>query len=127
MFPSVRRNLRFGGYEKTGCCVDKTTVAPTGLQECPGDSVFGNIFDKFPIECDVLGEACDLLIGDVEGTGMCIQYNFPPEFMAPPIKLCSCCWGEKGLVPEELPEGEGPPYGAVDPGTVLPMCPVVGP
>ena len=29
VFPSVRRNLRFGGYEKTGCCVDKTTVAPT--------------------------------------------------------------------------------------------------
>ncbi len=35
VFPSVRRNLRFG-YEKTGCCVDKTTVAPL-LARTPGE------------------------------------------------------------------------------------------
>ena len=45
------------------------------LPECPADALFGNVFDKSRIECDVLGEACELLIGDVLGTGMCIKYN----------------------------------------------------
>ena len=52
VFPSIRRNLRFGGYEKTGCCVDKTTVAPTKYPTVAPTQICYEFICKTPAPCD---------------------------------------------------------------------------
>ena len=86
----------------------------TTLQECPNVKNYGY---HLTADCDVLGEACP--IWDSSSDGVCLDANM--------VLKCSCCDGGEGLVPEITPPGPPSfsPYGGVDPGTVLPMCPVL--
>ena len=80
----------------------------TTLQECPNVKNYGYHLTD---DCTTLGEACP--IPDSSSDGVCLDANR--------VLKCTCCDGGEGLVPEDL----NPPYGGVDPGTVLPMCPVL--